>query len=370
MINILNLSVTAGQIWSKVWPVLVAILFFGLIILIHELGHFMWGKIFKVKINEFSIGMGPAIFKKKKNETQYSIRCLPIGGYVSMEGEDGGSDDKNAFGSKKPWQKFIILAAGAVNNLILGLIFVAILTCMGDLIGTRQIHSFYDNATSCRYGLKEGDIIKNINGEHIFSSRDIDYALIRDEDATYDFIVERDGKDVELKNVKFQQTKAANGENTIIFDFILVGVKKTPLNVIKTTFMDTISLARLVWLSLFDLITGRYGLNELSGPIGTVTVVAEAASSAASGGIPMDTIFYIMALITINIGVFNLLPIPALDGGRLFFVLIEWIRGKPVSPKREGLVHAIGFALLMGFMVIVTFSDIRNLFNGTYNFGW
>ena len=338
-----------------------AILFFGIIIAIHELGHFVSAKLFGVKVNEFALGMGPAIFKKQKGETKYALRLLPIGGYVSMEGEDESSEDERAFCNKKWWKKLIIVAAGAIMNLILGLIFVAILTCMDDLIGTPQIHSFYENATSAQYGLEAGDIIKEINGTNIYSSRDIGYALQRDEDAVYDFTVERNGEKILLEDVRFETKQAENGQNIIIYDFIIVGVEKTVLNVITTSFMDTVSTARLVWLTLFDLITGRYGINDLSGPVGTVSIIAQTTTEAVKAGTGFDTVIYIMSLISINVGVFNLLPIPALDGGRLFFILIEAIRRKPIPAKYEGLIHGIGLAILMIFMIFITCNDIKNL---------
>ena len=359
--NIIPISINIAEVWSKAWPILMAILFFGLIIAIHELGHFLSAKFFKVKVNEFSLGMGPAIFKKKKGDTQYSLRCLPIGGYVSMEGEDQESEDANAFCNKKWWKKFIIVAAGAIMNLILGLIFVAILTCMDDLIGTTQIHSFYENATSSQYGLVAGDDIKEINGTSIFSSRDVSYCLQRDDDGIYDFVVERNGEKVAVDGVKFERKTDENGNTTIIYDFIIVGVEKTPLNVISTAVKDTISIARLVWLTLFDLITGHYGINDLSGPVGTVSIIADVTTQAVTTGANFDAIIYIMALITINVGVFNLLPVPALDGGRLFFIIIEAIRKKPIPAKYEGIIHAAGLVLLLLLMVVITFNDIKNL---------
>ena len=355
------MAVSIAAIWSKTWPILMAILFFGVIIGLHELGHFLSAKLFGVKVNEFSLGMGPAIFKKQKGETKYALRLLPIGGYVSMEGEDDASDDERAFCNKKWWKKFIIVVAGAVMNLVLGFIFVIILTSMDTLIGTTQIHSFYENATSAQYGLEAGDTIKEINGTNIYSSRDISYALQRDEDGIYDFTVERNGSKVEIPDVHFETKPGENGHNTIVFDFIIVGIEKTPLNVLSTALLDTVSTARLVWLTLFDLVTGHYGLNDLSGPVGTVSIIAETTSQAVATGAGFDTVIYIMALISINIGVFNLLPIPALDGGRLFFILIEAIRKKPIPAKYEGYIHAAGFALLLLLMVIITFNDIKNL---------
>ena len=165
--NLLIKMMTASQIWGKIWPILLAILFFGLIIAIHELGHFATAKLFGVKVNEFAIGMGPTILKKKRGETQYSLRLFPIGGFVQMEGENEESEDERAFCKKKAWKRFIIVAAGAINNLILGFIFVIIITSMADLVGTTQIHSFDKNAVSNSYGLQAGDYIREINGTNI-----------------------------------------------------------------------------------------------------------------------------------------------------------------------------------------------------------
>ncbi len=359
--NLLPLAINISAVWNKVWPILMAILFFGLIIGIHELGHFLTAKLFKVKVNEFALGMGPAIFKKQKGETKYALRCFPIGGYVSMEGEDESSDDERAFCNKKWWKKFIIVAAGAIMNLILGFIFVIVLTSMEDLIGTPQIHSFYENATSVQYGLEAGDTIKKINGTNIYSSRDISYALQRDEDGIYDFTVERNGEKVLLEDVHFETKDAGNSHNIIIYDFIIVGVEKTFFNVISTAVKDTVSIARLIWLTLFDLITGHYGINDLSGPVGTVSIIAQTTSEAVATGVGFENIIYIMALISINVGVFNLLPVPALDGGRLFFIGIEAIIRKKIPAKYEGYIHAIGLSILIMLMVFITCNDIKNL---------
>ena len=367
--NLFTLKITAAVIWAKAWPILVAIAFFGLIIAIHELGHFTAARIFKVRINEFAIGMGPAIFKKKGKETQYSLRVFPIGGYVAMEGEDGESEDARAFCNQKSWKKLIIVAAGATMNLILGLIFCLILVLMTDLIGTTQIHSFHENATSAKYGLQAGDQITAITGTRIFADRDISYCLIRDDDGIYDIQVKRDGKTVLLEDVHFQTEPAENGRNRIIFDFILVGKEKSFFNVIPAAFKDALSTARFVWLTLFDLITGHYGINDLSGPVGTINVIAQAASDSATPSIAFENLIYIMALITINIGIFNLLPIPALDGGRIFFILIEIIFRKKIPSKYESLIHAIGLGLLLLLMVFITFNDIKNLITAAVGIG-
>ena len=348
------------EIWSKVWPFLVAILFFGLLISIHELGHFTFAKLFKVKVNEFALGMGPAIFKKKKGDTTYALRLLPIGGYVSMEGEDEESADENAFNRKKVWQKILIVAAGAIMNLILGVVIVATCLSMEDLIGTNQILKFEENAISQQSGLKEGDQILEIDGHRVFSDMDISFLMTRSDDGIYDMTVRRDGKKVELSNVKFETT-VEQGYTLIKYDFIIRGEEPGFLNVISSAFKQTASIGRLVWLSLFDLVTGKFGLSDLSGPVGTVNILADVTSSAVESRANLISALTLMAFISINIGIFNLLPLPALDGGRLFFLAVEGIRRKPINPKYEGYVHGAGLALLLLLMVVVTFNDILNL---------
>ncbi len=358
---------TAGAVWGKVWPILVAILFFGLLIFFHELGHFTFARIFGVKVNEFAMGMGPALFKFKKGETQYSLRLFPIGGYCSMEGEDSSSEDSRAFCNQKAWKRFIIVAAGGIINLIMGWVIVTLmLATTGDLIGTGVIHSFSKDAVSCNHGLKVGDEIIKVNGRRVFSDYDLSYFMSTDEDGVFDLTVRRDGKTEKLEKVKFATEKTEfQGEErlTIIYDFIIVGVDPSFKTVIPTSFKTSVSYARLVYISLYDLITGKYGVSDLSGPVGTVGYIADAAESSVKEA--DYTYFYtLMALIAINIGLFNLLPLPALDGGRLLFILVEMIIRKPVPRKFEGWVHAVGMILLLAFMAVVSFSDIWKLIKG------
>lgn len=351
----LSLAVSFSSVWAKAWPIIIAVLFFGFIIAIHEFGHFICAKLSKVKVNEFSIGMGPAIFKKKGKETQYSLRLLPIGGYVSMEGEDGESDAPGAFGNAPTWKKIIIVVAGATMNLILGYVIICIMLSTQPLVGTKKIAKFADNATSVSYGLQEGDEFYKINGTRVYSSYDVSFLMMRDDDGVIDFVVKRNGEKKEVNGVKFA-TSDYNGTTVINYDFSIVGQKPTFLNVISGGFKSTASFARMIWLSLFDLVTGHYGLSQLSGPVGTVSVIAETASSGN-----MDSVLLLFAFITVNVGVFNLIPIPALDGGRLFFLLVELVRRKKINPKYEGYVHAAGMAVLLLLMVAVTFNDIVNL---------
>ncbi len=351
--------ISVGDVWGKIWPILLGILFFGFIIIFHELGHFIFAKLFKVQVNEFSIGMGPCLFRKRKGETKYCLRLFPIGGYVSMEGEDEDSDNERAFCNKPAWQRFIIIAAGAIINIIMGIIIVSIMLGQSDLIGTPQIHSFDEAAVSNSYGLQVKDKIKKINGKRVFSEQDIGYLMSRDGDGAIDFVVERDGVLTELDGVKFQ-TVEKDGKLTIIYDFIIVGVEPNFLNVVKNSFSESMSIARIVWLSLSDLLTGQYGLSDISGPIGIVTNIADMAQTATQET-DYTVLLWFLAVIAINVGLFNLLPVPALDGGRLFFLLIEIVFRKPVPRKYEGWVHAIGLFLLLVLMAVVSFSDIINL---------
>ena len=360
-INTINIAETISNVWGNVWPYLVAVLLFGVIIAIHEFGHFFFAKLFKVKVNEFALGMGPAILKKKIGETQYALRLFPIGGFVSMEGEDTESDDDRAFNKKKPYQRFIIVAAGAILNLILGLIVVAICISMQNLVGSRVVHSFDEKAISCNYGLKEGDEIIKINNTHIYSSRGIGFNMVRDTDNKLNLTVIRNGEKVELKDVEFRQFEL-DGRMYIEQDFYVVGEEHTFFNVIKNSVLDSASIVQMVRLSLVDLCTGKYGMKDVSGPIGTISAIAD---STAQGPTAIDKLFTALTLlsyITINVGVFNLLPVPALDGGRLFFIFIEMIRRKPISPKKEGIIHTVGLVLLLLFMLVVSISDIFKVF--------
>lgn len=351
------------EIWTKVWPFLVAILFFGLIISVHEVGHFTFAKLFKVKVNDFALGMGPAILKKKKGDTTYALRLFPIGGYVAMEGEDEDSPDENAFNRKKVWQRFLIIAAGALMNLILGIIIVAAVLSMEDLIGTNTVLRFHENAVSEQTGLREGDELLKIDGHRVFSDMDISFLMSRSDDGVFDMTVRRDGEKVSLKDVTFKTEK--DGKYTFItYDFIILGEKTGFWNVFTNSFKRAASITRLVWLSLFDLVTGRFGLTDLSGPVGTVNVIADAAAGAAKSKDGLITALTLMSFISINVGVFNLLPLPALDGGRLLFLLAEGIRRKPINPKYEGYIHGAGLILLLLLMLVVTFNDIMTIVRG------
>jgi regulator of sigma E protease len=239
-------------------------------------------------------------------------------------------------------------------------VIVATVLSMEDLVGTNQILEFHKDAISQQTGLKVGDEFLEIDGHRVFSDTDISFLMGRSDDGVFDMTVLRDGEKVELKDVTFKTEK--DGKYTFItYDFIILGEETNFFNVVENSFRRSASIARLVWLSFFDLVTGRYGLTDLSGPVGTVNVIADAAAGAVESKDGLITALTMMAFISINIGIFNLIPLPALDGGRLFFLIIEGIRRKPINPKYEGYVHGAGLALLLLLMLVVTFNDIVTL---------
>ena len=339
------------------WPYLVAILAFVLLIIIHEFGHFIAAKICGVRVNEFAVGFGPKLFKKKIGETVYAWNLVPLGGYCAMEGEDEGSTDERAFCNKGPFKRLFIVANGAIFNLILGLILVAITLIPSDRFATTTVAKFEENAISSQHGLKAGDEILSVDGRKIFTTYDLSYAFTGVDDGAVDMTVKRNGEKVDLKNVKFA-TEKENDISYIKVDFYVKGEEKTFLSFIGHTFDTAIANCRVVWFSLIDLITGKYGLSAMSGPVGITAVIGSVAKTNLFNILP------IMALITINLGLFNLFPLPALDGGRIIFILIELITRKPVPQKYEGWVHTIGLILLLGLMLLITAKDIFALFAG------
>lgn len=341
-----------ANIWNTVYPILIAILFFELIIIIHEGGHFVAARLMKIKVNEFSIGMGPKLIQFKKGDTKYTLRLILFGGYCAMEGESEDSDDENSFAKKKVWQRFFVVVAGAFMNLILGFLVIVIMLSSGSLIGTTEIAKFDDKAVSSAT-LKQGDIIKSIDGMRVYTSTDVTTGLSRSGDDTLDMTVLRDGKTLDLK-VKFNMEKY-EGRNFINMDFWLVGNKKTVGGVIKESFKEWISFTRMVFLSVHDMIVGKYGLSDLAGPVGTVSVVSTAVKTSAY------SMLRIMALLTINVGLFNLFPIPALDGWRLFLLIFEGIFKRKLPDKWDWAINAVGLVLLLGLMCVITFSDITKL---------
>ena len=340
-------------IWQTVYPIIIAVLFFQLIIVIHEGGHFVAARLMKIKVNEFSIGMGPKLIQFTKGETKYTLRLVLFGGYCAMEGEDSDSDDKNAFSNKRVIQRIFVVVAGAFMNLVLGLVIISIMVSTQSLIGTTTVAKFEDNALSSQT-LEVGDKIKSIDGMRVYTSTDVTTGLSRSTDNTVEFVVERNGEAKTL-DVEFEMSEY-EGHQYINMDFFVLGVEKTFSSVIKESLAQFVSYCRMIFLSLHDLIVGRYGVSDISGPVGTVSIVSTAVKTS------LPTVLRIMALLTVNVGLFNLFPFPALDGWRLFVLVFEGIFKKKLPSKFEWLINSIGLALLISLMCVVTFSDITKLF--------
>lgn len=389
-----------------IFKILAAIFVFGIIILVHELGHFLMCKLMGVRVNEFAIGMGPKLLSFGKKETAYTLRLFPIGGFCAMEGEDEGAPtpsaiggnadraeddggepalpdeeevpaepDPRAFPNKKVWRRILIVVAGAAMNLVLGYVLLVAyygIFTVPDASGKARfsstiIASLPETAVSYQTGLRPGDEIVKIDGKHTVTDSDIVMIMQSDEDGIMDMTVRRavDGKKktVLLKGVQFQLEVGENGKNRLIYDFKVLGIEKTVWSTLVQAGKMEYSVATMIWRSLGDLITGKYGINDLSGPVGTMDIIGDAVAGAnTSEG--MMTLIMLVVMITVNVGIFNLLPLPALDGGRLIFLLFEGIFRRPVPAKYEGKVHFIGLMLLLLLMVVVTFSDIWKIVAG------
>lgn len=343
-----------SSVWNTVYPIIIAILFFELIIIVHEGGHFAAARLMKIKVNEFSIGMGPKIFSFTKGETKYSLRWILFGGYCAMEGEDEASSEAGSFSSKSVPARMLVVVAGALMNLLLGFLIIVCIISNQNLVGTTTVAKFDDNAVSASSGLMVGDTIKSIDGMRVFTATDVETGLTRSPDDTLSITVERNGK-IQTLEVKFQMEEY-EGRKYVGMDFWLLGKEKTVGSVLKNSAATFVSYTRMVFLSVHDLLVGRYGLSDLSGPVGAVSVVSNAAKTS------LNSLLRISAILTINIGLFNLFPIPALDGWRFFFLLGEGVFRKKLPAKWEYAINAAGLAILLGVMVLVTFSDVTKLF--------
>lgn len=439
--------------------ILIGVLLFELIIFIHEFGHFITAKKSGIKVNEFSLGMGPKIFSFGKGETKYSLRIFPIGGFCAMEGEDEESPEPRAFNNAKVWKRMIVVIAGAVMNIILGFVLMFVVVVQQDAYSSTEVQSFPATSFSSCTGLQLGDVIKEINGYGISTSMDFNYpistaelktvdgstleiykedcgnnlynmavSLVQDknnklsdeqvskvnellskstneivkakskEDAfsiyenyykkindacgikdykvekiveketrkryTADILVERNGEEKLLKNVQFfTYTTKDNSDPQVSIDFYVKPIEKTFGSVISQTFKQTISTCKMIYASLGGLLTGKFGLKDMSGPIGIASAVTTVASESLSSGFmsAVNSIIYVMMIITVNLGLFNMLPFPALDGGRFVFLIIEAIRGKSVPRKVEAIVNGIGMGLLILLMILITANDIFKL---------
>ena len=352
-----------------VFYILLAVLLFGVLILVHEFGHFITAKLSGVQVNEFSLFMGPAIWKKQKGETLYALRCIPIGGYCAMEGEDGDSDNPRAFNNAKVWKRLIILVAGSAMNFLTGLLIMALIVTFAynaipgkTVVGIEEGRPF--NSVE---GLQVGDEIVSIDGEHVYIQGDITMLLDRDTDGVHDITVRRNGETVKLKDVPIARDyEAANGAK--LYGFSIAYRERSFGSVLSYTWNQCMDFVRLVRLGLGDLFTGRASIKDMSGPVGIGSAVVEAGVQSESVGIGILNVLTLFAFIAINLAVMNMLPIPALDGGRIVCLLvtaaIEKIFHRKIDPKYEGYLHAAFMILLLAFMAFITFKDVFQIFGG------
>ena len=355
---------------SGVITTILTLLVFGFLIFIHEFGHYITARIFNVTITDFSIGFGPELFsyKSKKTDIKYKISMFPFGGYVAMVGEDEESDDPNAFNKKPAWQRFIITAAGATVNIVAGFLAMIIIvsfikignTTYGAPMEDELLHNIGyetvdDEHRSYEAGLKPGDEIVRVNGKKVRIYDELSYQIMRYGNEAIDLTVIRDGQEIVIPDVYFPTTEQ-QGQTFGIIDFKITGyVKKGFFNIFGLSVRKAVLVMRMCWESIFDLITGRYTVEAVSGPVG----ISSAISDAASAG--FLSLLNITVLISMNLGFMNLIPFPALDGGRLITILIEMVTGRKIPARIEALINGVGLLILFGVMILVMFKDIFTL---------
>ncbi len=355
-----------------------ALIVFGVLIGIHEAGHLIAAKAVGVTVFEFAIGMGPKLFSFTKGGTKYSLRLFPIGGYCRMDGEDERSENEGALCNKSVLQRLLVIAAGAIMNILLGFVIYVFCTSLySDAVTTNRIGSVIPDSPAFAAELEAGDKIIKINGNRVYNSQDVNLEMMKAGYGNgFSVTVKRNGGKLTKTVVpslyikEYEEDGEVLGgyfadENTpseikerygrYLMGFTFATEQKTVLTVLKSAALSCGSTVKIVLYSLRMLVTGQVGLNDVSGPVG---IVGEIGNSARAG---LLSLLSLTSMITINLGVFNLLPVPALDGGRIFFLLVELVRRKPIPPEREGLVHFIGLAALMIFMLVVTANDVFKL---------
>ncbi len=377
---------------------IVTIVMFLVMVSLHEFGHFITAKLMNFKILEYSIGFGPAIWHSKKSEIRYSLRAIPFGGYCKFEGEDEKSEDKRAFSNQPVWKRMIVVAAGGIFNVILGFVLFLFIVPALSPISTNVIDEVVENSYIEEAGILPGDEVVEINGKHVSFYNDISlYTQDFRAGEECELVVKRDGEKLSFTfrpsesvteytytDEGIEVTSSMNGvsEETVLYRYgegaerddskigttetvtrLIIGFRPqqediNALNIWGEAWNETKFVVKLVYNSLWQMVTGRVGMDQMSGPVGIVSEVNNAVNSGSESWL---YVLNLTALLTINLGVFNLLPIPALDGGRLLFMIIELIRRKPIPPEKEGIVHAIGFLLLIALIIAVSFNDIMRL---------
>lgn len=345
--------------------IIAAVLVFGVLIAVHEAGHLMAAKAVGVTVHEFSIGMGPKLFSFGRGETLYSVRLLPIGGYCSMEGEDATSENPGALCNKSAGARLLVMVAGALMNLLLGFVLYLILCAnSGDVVTTNIVAEVMPDSAAEEAGFLPGDEIVAVNGNRVHIPLDLQFEMMKADYGEMEVTLKRNGEKLTKTLIpRLEETEMIDDEgNTVkgqryLFGYYMEQENNTVFTVLRHAFFRCFLTVKMVLYSFVSLFRGQVSLSDMSGPVG---IVNEIGKSAQAG---ILSLLSLSALIAVNLGVFNLLPFPALDGGRVFFLLIELIRRKPIPPEKEGMVHAIGMGLLLLLMVFVTYQDILKLFS-------
>lgn len=346
--------------------ILFAILLFSILIFVHELGHFVAAKLSGVRVNEFALFMGPAIFKKQVGETLYSLRCIPIGGYCAMEGENEDTDDPRSFQKAAWWKRLIILVAGSFMNFVTGLLIFALVFIPVRQFVMPVIESAEAGCTVIREdGLHVGDEIIALDGEKIYVQSDFSTILYLNPGDTHDIVVKRNGEKIVFNDYKMEK-HLFPGEETERYGFSFSVADATFGNKIPYIWNSALNVVRNVRLSLQMMFTGQAGFSDMTGPVGIVQMMSDTAQASPTKLDAILNVLYIGGFLAINLAVMNLLPIPALDGGRvvglLLTVAIEKITRKKLDAKYEGYVHGIGMILLLALMAVILFKDIFVIF--------
>lgn len=327
--------------------VILALVLFLFLIFPHELGHFMMARAVGVKVNEFAFGMGPAVWQKQGKETLYSIRIFPVGGFCAMEGENEESDQEGAFNNKPWWAKILVLIAGAAMNVLIAAVVMSVIILISGT-ATTTVDKVENGSPAQIAGLKQGDKIEYISGKKIEDWNDVSKS-IGNKGKKIEIKVSRNGKYEIFKiNPRKEKDRYVIGITPVI--------EKSPSKAIIGGFKSTWYITRQMYKSLGMLASGNVAMKDVSGPVGMIGLVHQSATQG------LISFFYLVALISLNLAIFNLLPLPALDGGRIIFVIIRMITGKAITDKQEAMVHGAGMVLLLSLMVFVTWNDIIKLF--------
>ena len=338
------------------------------LIAVHELGHFMAAKACGVRVNEFSIGMGPTLWKKQKGETQYSLRLFPVGGFCAMEGEEEDSDDPTALNNQGFWAKLLIFAAGAAMNFIAGLLIILVLYADAQAFYVPVVAGFADGCPlESADGLQEGDRLLRIDGEKVYVYSDISLLMGLNKTGAFDLQIERNGEVITLRDFTMERREYTdqNGKAYTGYGLYFGAEEATLGRKLSYSWNNAMDFARLVRLSLQMLVTGQAGVKDLSGPVGIVSTMTQVGEQAATTRAAVENIAYLAALIAVNLAVMNLLPLPALDGGKIFFLVINAVSmqlfKKQIPAKYENYIHFAGLILLLALMAVITFSDVWKL---------